>query len=213
MIYTYETLTQALQDWLEDDDEEFVEAIPQIIKLGEQRLTRDLDLAMFSIIEEVDILEDDEIITKPDIDAISYQSLGYRFDDRYHWLELRSDDFVRDYISGDPDLPRYYSELDEDTWRIAPISSEPLTLEVRCTIRPEGLGEDNDSTWLSTFVGDALLKACLAESERFLKSDDRIQIWEQDYAGLLPAIRQETYALLKSQFPRFNMTPMPQPQR
>jgi hypothetical protein len=213
MSYTYASLTQALQDWLEDDDDEFVAAIPEIIQLGETRLTRDLDLAMFSAVEDVPIVVSDAVVTKPAIEAVSYQSIGYEFAGRYHWLELRGDDFVRDYSVGPEELPRYYSELDEESWRIAPVTSQNLTLEVRYTVRPAGLGVLTPTTWLSTYAGDLLLKACLAESERFLKSDDRVAVWEQDYAGLLPAARQETYALLKSQFPRFNMTPMPQPQR
>ena len=45
---TWTELTDNLQAWLEDDDDEFTASIDEVVNLGEMRLWRDLDLGIFS---------------------------------------------------------------------------------------------------------------------------------------------------------------------
>lgn len=228
-MYTYTTLTAALQNWLEDDDAEFVGSIPEIIALGEVRLLRDLDFAMFAGEGSVTVAAGTELVTKPGVaplTLLNYQSLscyptggtGPADHALLPWLETRSDEFVRDYNgqyfgAAGHGVPRYYSEASETQWRLAPTPNVEVELTYRFTARPDGLSDLVPETWLSVNVPDVLLKACLAESERFLKSDDRIPIWEQDYASLLQSAREESYSLLRAQYPRLNIVPMPSPQR
>jgi hypothetical protein len=53
-----------------------------------------------------------------------------------------------------------------------------------------------------------LFKACLAEAEAFLKSDDRVAIWGEQYVNALPMAKRETYELLNQ---RYNLTPLEVP--
>lgn len=226
-MYTYATLTAALQNWLEDDDAEFVGTIPEIIELGELRVLRDLDLAMFTGEENIVVPAGTDSVAKPDPAPLStklnYVGLSCSpaaggDHGRLNWLEHRSREFVADYnganfgVAGHG-LPRYYAEESETSWLLAPIPNVDVNLKARFTVRPDGLSEATTETWLSVNVPDLLLKACLAESERFLKSDDRITIWEQDYVSLLQSVREETYSLLRAQYPRLNVVPMPTQQR
>lgn len=228
-MYTYATLTAALQNWLEDDDAEFVGTIPEIIELGETRLMRDLDLAMFTGEGNVTVSAGTELVTKPGVaplTQLNYQSLscyptgGAAPADHatLPWMVPRSDEFVRDYNGQyfDPlghGIPRYYSESSESQWRLAPVPNVEVELTYRYTARPDGLSDVVTETWFSVHAPDLLLRACLAESERFLKSDDRITIWEQDYVSLLQSAREESYSLLRAQYPRLNIVPMPTQQR
>jgi len=74
--------------------------------------------------------------------------------------------------------------------------------------RPARLSVGNATTWLSLHQDDLLFKACLAESERFLKSDDRVELWKTEYTEALPLAKRETYELLNQ---RYNLTPLEVP--
>jgi hypothetical protein len=53
-----------------------------------------------------------------------------------------------------------------------------------------------------------LFKACLVEAEGFLKSDDRVPMWAEQYVAALPLAKRETYELLNQ---RYNLTPLEVP--
>jgi hypothetical protein len=212
---TYAELSQNLQDWMEDDDSEFVGSIDEIINLGEMRLWRDLDLSIFTSEDTTPTVASTPTLTKPvtDTELVTWQSLYFDFDpgaglERY-WLELRSVDFVRDYQTpGATGIPKYYAELSETDWVLAPIPDAIYTVNTRGTTRPARLSAGNTTTWLSLHQDDLLFKACLAEAESFLKADDRAPIWAEQYTAALPLAKRETYTMLQE---RYNLTPMEVP--
>jgi hypothetical protein len=53
MAWTFQTLTQAIQDWMEDDNAELVARLPEIVNLGQIKLARDLRLAALEHTETV----------------------------------------------------------------------------------------------------------------------------------------------------------------
>jgi hypothetical protein len=125
------------------------------------------------------------------------------------FLELRSTDFVRDHQTiGATAPPKYYSEQTETDWLLSPIPDNTYTLNARGVTRPTRLSGTQTTTWLSLHQDDLLFKACLAEAEGFLKSDDRVQIWQEQYVSALPLAKRETYELLNQ---RYNLTPLEVP--
>lgn len=213
--WTATELTAKLQQFLEDDDLEFAGSIPDIINLGEIRVLRDLDLAMFSREQGYSTVVQTATITKPNEYLTDYQpglrAITIREGGRNHMLELRSLEWINDYSVEDVGFyarPKYYAELDESTWVVAPVPDSSYSGNIYWTSRPTPLAiTTNESNWLSDNVGDLLFKACLAESEQFLKSDDRIAIWKTDYAELLPRVKRELYPLINTRYPRVGAKP------
>ena len=208
---THTELTQNLQDWLEDDDTEFVGAIDDLINLGEMRLWRDLDLSIFTSEGTAATTTGQETVTKPvtDTELVVTQSIYYDSAGQRTFLELRSTDFVRDHqVIGATAPPTYYAEQTETDWLLSPIPDGTYTLNARGVTRPTRLSVGNPTTWLSLHQDDMLFKACLAESEKFLKADDRVEVWKADYVDSLPLAKRETYELLNQ---RYNLTPMEVP--
>jgi hypothetical protein len=208
---TYAELSQNLQDWLEDDDAEFVGSIDEVINLGEMRLWRDLDLSIFTSEDSAATAASTETLTKPttDTELVTWQSLWYDSAGERTFLELRSVDYVRDYQTpGATAAPRYYAELNETDWLLAPIPDAIYTVNTRGTTRPTRLSASNTTTWLSLHQDDILFKACLAEAEGFLKSDDRVPMWTEQYTAALPLAKRETYTMLQE---RYNLTPLEVP--
>lgn len=208
---TYAELTQKLQDWLEDDDAEFVGSIDEVINLAEMRLWRDLDLSIFTAEDTVATAASTDTVTKPTTDPqlVTWQSIYYDSAGERTFLELRSTDFVRDHQTiGATAAPRYYAETSETDWLLSPIPDAIYTLNARGVTRPTRLSATQTTTWLSTHQDDILFKACLAEAEGFLKSDDRVPVWEEQYVARLPLAKRETYELLNQ---RYNLTPLEVP--
>jgi hypothetical protein len=206
---TYTELSTNLQAWMEDDDTEFTGSIDDLINLGEMRLWRDLDLSIFTSEDTTPTVSTNELLAKPttDTELVSFQSLWYDNAGERTFLELRSSDWVRDYQSVDGP-PRFYCELSEANWALAPIPDAIYTVNVRGTTRPTRLSVGNPTTWLSLHQDDLLFKACLAESEKFLKADDRVDVWKADYIEVLALAKRETYTLLQE---HYNLTPLEVP--
>ena len=212
---TYTELSDNLVAWLEDDDAEFTGSIDEVINLGEMRLWRDLDLSIFTSEGTNPTVASTETLTKPvtDTELVTWQSLYYDFDFGSGvvrtWLELRSVDFVRDYQTpGSTAPPKYYSEQNETDWLLAPVPDDVYTVITRGTTRPARLSIGNATTWLSLHQDDMLFKACLAEAEGFLKSDDRVEMWKAQYVDALPLAKRETYTMLQE---HYNLTPLEVP--
>jgi hypothetical protein len=206
---TYAQLVAKLQAWEEDDDLEFQASIDDIINLGEMKLWRDLDLSIFTSESTTPTVQSDELLLKPvaDLELVSFQSLWYDNAGERIFLELRSPDWIRDYQNAEGP-PRFYCEMAELNWAVAPIPDAVYTINTRGSTRPTRLASGNTTTWLSLHQSDLLFKACMAEAEAFLKSDDRIDLWKTQYTELLPLAKRETYTLLTQ---RYNLTPLETP--
>jgi len=208
---TYTELTTNLQEWLEDDDAEFVGSIDEVINLGEMRLWRDLDLSIFTSEDTTVTAIGVATAVKPitDTELVTWQSIYYDSGTERTWLQLRSTDFVRDHqVIGATSTPKYYAESNETDWLLSPIPDAIYTLNARGVTRPTRLSVGNPTTWLSLHQDDMLFKACLAEAEGFLKADDRAPMWAEQYAAALPLAKRETYELLNQ---RYNLTPLEVP--
>jgi hypothetical protein len=210
---TYAELEAKLQAWLEDDDAEFQGSIPDIIDLGQMRLWRDLDLSIFSSEQTAPTVISNASVTKPvtDTELVAFNSIYYTSGAKNNFLELRSTDFIRDHqVVGSTAPPKYYAEDTETTILLSPIPDQVYTLNFRGTTRLDPLDSDTpgDTNWLSLHQSDMLFKACLAEAEAFLKSDDRIPMWFEQYTGALPLAKKEVYQLLQA---RYQLMPLQVP--
>lgn len=200
---TYAQLVQKLQDWEEDDDLEFQASIDDIITLGELRCLKDLRLSIFEIDGTTASAIGNVHITKPTVteSVITWLSIYYDVGSVRTYMQLRSNDWIRDHQTpGSTASPLYYSEHDETQWLVSPIPDAVLTIECRGTARPEGLSGTNTTSWLGNNVPDLLFKACMAESESFLKSDDRTEAWNKQYMDLLALVRDETYEMAQRHY-------------
>lgn len=197
--YTYATLAAALQDWPEDDDADFVAAIPEIIGHGELKLTRDLDLEIFDIDTSTPITSGSNSITKP-ASVIAARTLSYTNAGQYDELDQRTIDYVRQHAAGAvTGRPRYYAELNQTQWIVSPVPNFNGTLAVRALARATGLNSSvpSSASFFSNYFADLLLKACLISAQLYLKGDSKWAQMLTDYAGQLPNAAAEVGHLRK----------------
>lgn len=212
MSFTYTTLSSALASFTEDQGTEFAAIIPTLIMLGELKLVRDLDLDIFRGTDTSKSLASGvTTLTKP-TDLVSVRSIHYTdADGELQVLDERSFDFCKTYW---PDAllttatPKFFADFSDTTWLIAGTPSGNNAVTIRYVKRPTGLSAGNENTWLATNVPDALLWACLSVAEQFLKADERIAVWKQNYAEALGRALQELKPEHGDEYQRVATTPV-----
>jgi len=194
---TYTSLIAMIQTWVEDNNTEFTTALDNIIGLGETRLIRDLDLEIFSTTSTGTFTVGSQSITKPS-GVVALKSLYYTDTNNEEvYLNRKSDDFLTFYWknAATTGTPLYYAENTETTWRVAPTPSTGSTWTARYITRPTGLSSSTATTFLSTNAADLLFKACLIESQQYLKLDPSeggvIGLITSEYNNLLPRAKLE----------------------
>lgn len=209
IAYTYNTLIAALQEWPVHSNARYMAQLPYIVGLGERRLWGDLN------IEELDVTDKTSVqaviaqnsVAKP-ANVIQVRMAGWLVAGKYKDMELRSMDYCQNISNGPPGLPLYFAELDTANIFVAPAPDVAYQAVYRMIAPPTDVLSPTtpmSTTWLSRAAGDALLAACLAEAEQFIKADDRYQ----DYIGkynneLLPRIRAE----IRNSIRRGDRTPL-----
>lgn len=182
IVYTYTTLTTALQDMLEDSFTDFTAFQDQLIGWGELKLIRDLKLDLWDTVSTDPVTDpDNRFLTKPAgtiaIKMVEINGLQ---------LESRTHEYIKDYnASAASGQPRYFNDFSETLIEMAPPPDAAYATEWQTVGRPLQISADVPTTFLSTYYGDVLMLACLIECERFELADERIPIWQGAYAEKL----------------------------
>lgn len=198
--FTYDQLFAALETWPEDDADEYQADLPRIISLGETKLIVDLNIEIFDQVDSsIVVTGNNRLVPKPD-GCISTRTLWLITANVRTRLDQRSRDWC-DNFAPDPTVltvPRYYCEYSEDFWYIVGTPNQSGTAQANMIIRPPGLSDSNQDTWLGTNAGDLLFAACLMEAEQWLKADDRYADIKGTYDEKLGVRRLELVNLIRT---------------
>lgn len=199
--FTYDELEAALQTWPEDDASEYLSDIPRLISLAETRLVVDLNLEIFDQTrDDIVVTGNNRVVPKPG-GTITTRKVGVFTGGRYYPLLLRTRDWC-DMYAPDPTVlavPKFYCEYSETEWYVVNTPNQNMTAKAVLVIRPAGLSEANQNTWLGDNVGDLLFVCCLMEAEQWIKADDRYEDMKKKYyEELLPTRRAELMNLIRN---------------
>lgn len=207
MQFTYTTLEAALLAYTEDQSAEYAANIPIIVKLGQDRVTRDLDLEIFKQVFTGSFTSGSNYVNKPDglLSATSFYYVDSADNNRWKPLKPRTFDFCISYAGGEgvTGTPKYYDEGYSDTQIfVAYAPSSALPYRIRGLKRPDYISSTNAENWISKNAGDLLLYACLAGSEGFLMAsqEGKTQEWETVYTRLLPQARIELASIARAEY-------------
>lgn len=189
---TYQQLIADILLWTQEQGDEFQEQIDAIIPLAELRLLRDLGLLRFR-----------DIVAAPAVTiGISSQTRVTTLiteEDAYYAIAngripvlKRSLAFIIQYAtSAAPGPPKYWAEISETTYALAPLPDISYPMRFFGIVRPAGITESNPTSWLSLNVGDLLLKSCLIEAEQYLVATAPVAKWKAEYSALLLPAKRE----------------------
>lgn len=183
MAFTYTTLKQTIQDYLETTETTFVSNLPNIITQAEERILKEIQLPDFRKNVTGSLSADNQYLSTP-TDYLAIYSLAVD-NSGYEYLLNKDVNFVREAypVSTVTGVPKYYAIFNETTIIVAPTPSSSFNVELHYFYRPESITVAASGTsWLGDNAENALLYGSLVESYTFLKGDpDLLQLYKVQY--------------------------------
>lgn len=196
---TYTSLVQDLQNYLQRYDSLVTNQIPRFIMLAQQAVARDLKILGFR--EEVTGAFSGDVLTagmmqKPADwrkNIAFYVGTGANFNTHSPVLE-RTYEYVRT-VFPDPTvngIPRFYADASWNNWLVSPAPDPALApyFKIPYYGTLAFLDPTVSTNWLTVNAPDWLLYRSLKEAAGFVKTDERIPVWDQNYG-------QATQSLMK----------------
>lgn len=187
---TKATLTQRLQDFLEDDDDEYTGSIDDLISLGETRIAKELNVDAMRELVTGTIAQGANTLARSSA-IIGVLWFNVTSAGRQYPVLLRGDSWIRDrYPSGETGRPQLYGIQDEATWLLGPTADVAYDYSMMTEQRVVGL-TDTTETWISTRHDDLLFYACALESGVFHKDSEEYAMYEKLYLRGLDVAKAE----------------------
>ena len=212
MSYNYTQFVTAIAELMvvPINDPDFQTVLPNIIDDGEQRMYRDLDLQAtivrdstgtltansrnFTFPQHIVVLESLNVFTTVGVTAAGRKQLIPTT------LEFIDAMWPNEVAPGSPSIPTYYAKVTDQTIVVGASPSAALTMEVVGTIRPAPLSAANPTTYLSLYLPDVFLAACMVFAAGYQQnfssmSDNPAQSmsWEGHYNTLLKSANVEEF--------------------
>ena len=184
--YTLATLTQAIQDYTDNDEAVFVANIPNFIEAAEERILKEVPLEEFRKSASTPMTAGNKYFPKPSDWLFTYSLSILGNTNVTKFLLNKDKTFVQEFWN-DPTVtgePRYYADYNVSTFIIAPTPIAAYTAEIEYMYRPASLTSTTGTaqTWLSENAGQALLYGSLVEAYTFMKGEpDMIGQYEQSF--------------------------------
>ena len=191
MAWTFTTLKNALQDYLETTETTFVNNLSVIITQAEDRILKSVQLPDFKKNSTGSTTSSNKYLTCP-TDFLAPYSLAVD-NSGYEFLLFKDVNFIREAYpsSSTTGIPKYYALFDADNFILAPTPNANLTAELRYFYKPESITSASSGTsWLGDNAESTLLYGCLVEAYTFLKGEpDLMQLYAARYEDALGKLK------------------------
>lgn len=191
-VMTYDSLVENIQSYLERSDAATLDKIPLFIMLAEQVIASQIKFLGNLTVNTSNMVADQPIIDKP---ARWHKtvSMNITVDGERHPVLLRKYEYLREYW---PDatatgLPKFYADYDYTHWLVAPTPTTSYNFEVLYYERIQPLDSTNQTNWFTTYAPQALLYGSLLQAMPFLKNDQRMGMWQQQYDLIIQTLKVE----------------------
>ena len=191
-VMTYDSLVENIQSYLERTDTATIEKIPLFIMLAEQVIASQIKFLGNMNVQASTMVQGANIIDKP---ARWHKTVSMNITvagKRYPVL-LRKYEYLREYWP-DPaqeSIPKFYCDYDYTHWMVAPTPAAAYNFEVLYYERIQPLDSSNQTNWFTIYAPQALLYGSLLQTAPFLKNDDRLPMWQQQYDLIMQTLMAE----------------------
>lgn len=192
MGFTYDTLSSAIVNYIENDGEEFQNMVPNIIENSVRTIAREVDIVGLKAITTIAGTSGSPLVPLPSeclvIHTIARISSGVKKE----LLNRRSYDFITTYWpeSTSVGTPIYYDRIDDNNIYVGPTPSEDSSFEVRYTTVsiPTSISQDS---YLLTNYPDLVLYRCMVEANLIIKDMSDVQVWSSLYDRTREGVENE----------------------
>ena len=189
---TYNSLVENIQSYLERTDQATLDKIPTFIMLAEQVIASQIKFLGNLTVQQSSFIQGTNIVDKP---ARWHKTVSMNITvagKRYPVL-LRRYEYLREYWP-DPaqeSVPKFYCDYDYTHWMIAPTPAAAYNFEVLYYERVQPLDATNQTNWFTVYAPQAMLYGSLLQAMPFLKNDERIPMWQQQYDAIMQTLMAE----------------------
>lgn len=179
----YATLSQLLQDYTQNYSSEFVAAIPEIVKLAEDRIYQSVQIPSLKKNSTSAFVSGNKYLAQPDDFLAPYSMAVQSASGVYSYLLEKEVGFINEAYP-DPSItgvPRYYAIFTDDTFVVAPTPNANLQVELHYFYEPESIVTAGTS-WLGDNVESVLFYGALVEAYTYMKGEaDLIALYRGRY--------------------------------
>jgi hypothetical protein len=191
-VMTYDSLVENIQSYLERSDTATLEKIPLFIMLAEQVIASQIKFLGNLTVNTSAMVATQAIIDKP---ARWHKTVSMNITvagKRYPVL-LRKYEYLREYWPNatTTSVPKFYCDYDYTHWLVAPTPASAYSFEVLYYERVQPLDSSNQTNWFTIYAPQALLYGSLLQAMPFLKNDERMGMWQQQYDLIIQTLKVE----------------------
>jgi hypothetical protein len=191
-VMTYDSLVSDIQQYLERSDDATVAQIPRFVMLAEQVIASQIKFLGNLTVNTSAMVVASDTISKParwhKTVSINITVGGVR-----NPVLLRKYEYLREYAPNPATLglPKFYADYDYTNWLVAPTPDVAYNFEVLYYERVQPLDSSNQTNWFTIYAPQALLYGSLLQAMPFLKNDERMGMWQQQYDLIINTLKQE----------------------
>lgn len=191
-VMTYDSLVADISSYLERTDQATLDKIPTFIMLAEQVIASQIKFLGNLTVQQSNMITGTAVVDKP---ARWHKTVSMNitvdgekkpvFLRKYEYLRLNSPD------AANTGIPKYYADYDYTHWLVAPTPDDDYVFEVLYYERIQPLDSSNQTNWFTIYAPQALLYGSLLQAMPFLKNDDRMPMWQQQYDLIINTLKAE----------------------
>jgi hypothetical protein len=190
-VLTYDSLVNAVEQYLERKDDAVVQQIPTFITLCEFEIAQQIKTLGQQQVVDAMMTTNNAVIQKPARwrKTVSFNVTGSSGTPSP--VFLRKYEYLLNYNTGGTSgQPLYYADYDYDHWLVSPTPDQAYPFQVLYYERLAPLSSDNQTNWLTQNAPNAMLFGTLLQAMPFLKNDQR-QIFQQKYTEAMQVLSNE----------------------
>jgi hypothetical protein len=186
-VMTYDNLVADIIKYSERDDTGFIDQIPMLIGLAEQSIAAEVKTLWELNVVTTNLVLNNGTLPKP---ARWRKTTSMKIAGQP--VLHRSQDYVAQYqAESSNSKPIYYSDYDYDHWAFGPIPDAAYPVEIIYYSRIQPLDATNQQNLISREAPQALLFGTLLQCQGYLKSPDKLQLWQGMYDRAMAALKSE----------------------
>lgn len=191
-VMTWDSLVQAIPQYLENNATAVLNYIPTAITLAEMAIAQEVKTLGQLEVVDTTLLPNSAVLSKPSRWRKTV-SMTLSVNGLKTPVLLRKLEYLNQYAQSvtSPGTPVYYADYDYEHWMFAPTPDQAYALEALVYTRLQPLSQSNQTNWLTQYAPNALLFGALIEMVLFLKDDARFQLWKAKYDQAMQALKTE----------------------
>ncbi len=185
-VMTYNSLVESIIRWvIRDSDSALAAEIPRMIDTTERKVARALKTLLSVRYAASTMQADVSIYVKPNrwLETVSMEIGTSVGNNTSVQLVSRTYETIKQIYPDitDTGVPKYFSDFEFNQLFVGPTPDAAYPYQLAYYERPEPLGVDTQTNWLTENAPDLMLYGVLLETGPFLINDERIKMWQDMY--------------------------------